>query len=40
MWLVVTGAVYWIAAAALVVAARTRPEFGAGGRRTTLVSSG
>ncbi len=28
-WLVVTGAVYWIAAVALVLAARTRPEFGA-----------
>jgi membrane protease YdiL (CAAX protease family) len=27
-WLVVTGAVYWIAAAVLVLAARTRPAFG------------
>ena len=30
-WLVVTGAVYWIAAVALVVWARTRPSFRAGG---------
>jgi len=37
-WLVLTGAVYLVAAAALVVAARTRPCFGAGGEQTTLVS--
>ena len=36
-WLVVTGAVWWIAAAALVVGARTRPEFEAGGQRARLV---
>jgi uncharacterized protein len=37
-WLVVTGAVWWIAAVALVLWARTRPGFETGGR-TQLVSS-
>lgn len=38
-WLVVTGAIYWLAAAALVLAARTRPEFGARPERPTFVGS-
>jgi membrane protease YdiL (CAAX protease family) len=37
-WLVVAGALWWIAAATLVLAAGTRPEFGAGRQRTTFIS--
>ena len=38
-WLVVSGAVWWIAAAALVVVARTRPKFVTVRGRTTRVTS-